>query len=410
MNKVWIVLKHEVNTLLHSRSFMLGVFLLPTLGFITVLVVGLLQKSPEITALPGSQPGEPQNEVKGLVDNSGIIREIPAEFKDMVKLFHDEESGLEALAEEKITALYVVSEDYLKSGKVRWISSGGSPFSSAIGIYPINRLIEYNLFKDRPELLQRLVQPMVLQEETLASKKIQRDENDTLVFAVPYVTMLIFYILIFGTSSLLLSTITTEKQNRVIEILLTSVSPHQMMFGKMLGLGIMGLFQTLVWLTATVLIRSFGGQSLAVFQEVQIPQGILVWGIVYFILGYAIFGGMMGWIGALAPNMREASQVSLVVTFPLIIPILFINALIFRPDSTVSVVLSLFPLTSPIAMITRLAATVVPVWQLVFAAVLQALTAWLVIRLAAGMFRAQNLLSGQPFNLKVFLKALAGRA
>jgi len=410
MNKTWIVLRHEINTLLHSRSFLLGVFLFPALGFLILLGVGILQKNMEIYTSPEALSGEAQSDVKGLVDYSGIIREIPAELKGRIQPFDDEESGLQALEAGKITVLFVVSEDYLKTGKVRRISPRRNPFSGDFRAYPVDWLIEYNLFKDRPDLLQRLVQPMNLEEETLSSKKTRRDQNELQAFAIPYGTSMIFYLLIFWNSSLMLSSVNTEKKNRVIEILLTSITPHEIMAGKMLGLGIMGLFQTLIWLIAARLALSFAGRSIPILQGLQIPQEILVWGIVYFLLGYAVFSSMMASIGALAPNLKEASQVTILVALPLYIPFLFLNVLIFRPDSIVSVALSLFPLTSPVAMITRLSATAVPFWQLALAAVLQALTAWLVIRMAAGMFRAQNLLSGQTFNLKVFIKALAGKA
>ncbi|BAJ62994.1 ABC transporter permease [Anaerolinea thermophila] len=410
MKKIWIVLKHEVNTLLHNRSFLLGVFLLPLLGFIVLFVVGLLQRNPTLTGDTGTLPANVEIDTKGLVDYSGIVREIPQNLKNTVKKFDGEESALQALKSGEISAFFVIHRDYLKNGKVDFFAKNINAFSDSINHDPVDWLIQYNLFKDRPELLQRVHDPFNLQEETLASKKTQRDEDDPLAFAVPYGVTMIFYVLIFGTSSLMLSNIATEKQNRVVEILLTSVTPTQMMVGKMLGLGIMGLFQTLIWLIAARLLLPLGGRSISILQGVQIPPEILGWGILYFLLGYAIYASMMAWIGALAPNLREASQVTFIVAIPLIIPLMFHNALIFRPDSTISVIFSLIPLTSPVAMMTRLAATTVPFWQLALAAVLQALTAWLVLRIAAGMFRAQNLLSGQAFNLKVFFKALLEKA
>uniref|UniRef100_UPI002ACDC477 ABC transporter permease n=1 Tax=Anaerolinea sp. TaxID=1872519 RepID=UPI002ACDC477 len=397
-------------TLLHSRSFLLGVFLLPLLGFLILFIVGLLQKSPTLTGETGPLPANPAIEVKGLVDYSGIVQEIPQGLKNTVKQFDKEETALQALNSGDISAFFVIHQDYLKNGKVDFVSKNINAFSDSINYDPVDWLIQYNLLKDHPELLQRIQEPLNLQEETLASKKTQRDEDDPLASAIPYGVTMIFYFLIFGTSSLMLSNIATEKQNRVVEILLTSVTPTQMMVGKMLGLGIMGLFQTLIWLIAARLLLPLGGRSISMLQGVQIPPEILGWGILYFILGYAIYASMMAWIGALAPNLREASQVTFMVALPLIIPLMFLNALIFRPDSTISVIFSLIPLTSPVAMMTRLAATSVPLWQLALAAVLQALTAWLVLRIAAGMFRAQNLLSGQAFNLKVFFKALLEKA
>ena len=208
----------------------------------------------------------------------------------------------------------------------------------------------------------------------------------------------------------MLSNITTEKQNRVMEILLTSVTPLQLMTGKIIGLGLVGLLQMIVWLVSALILLQFSGRTVTALQGIQIPPAIIGWGVLYFILGYTIFAGLMAGIGALVPNMREASQATFLVILPLIIPLMFISLLINRPDAALSIGLSLFPLTSPVAMMTRLAASPVPFWQLGLAAVLQTLAAVFIIRLVSGMFRAQNLLSGQPFSVKVFLQALAGRS
>ena len=115
-------------------------------------------------------------------------------------------------------------------------------------------------------------------------------------------------------------------------------------------------------------------------------------------------------LGALVPNLREASQATILVIFPLIIPMMLNSVLINEPNSTISVIMSLFPLTSPIAMMTRLAAGGVPFWQPVLAAILLVITAVWVVRSVARMFRAQTILSGQPFSRKLFINALIGKA
>ena len=95
---------------------------------------------------------------------------------------------------------------------------------------------------------------------------------------------------------------------------------------------------------------------------------------------------------------------------PMIVPLMFISNLISDSNGGLSVFLSLFPLTSPVAMMTRLSAGTVPLWQLVAAVVLLAGLIVLAVRSVAGLFRAQTLLSGQAFSMKLFLRALAGRA
>jgi len=132
--------------------------------------------------------------------------------------------------------------------------------------------------------------------------------------------------------------------------------------------------------------------------------------VLFFLLGYALYGSLMAGLGALVPNLREAGQATTVVILPMMVPLLLINNLINDPNGTLSVGLSLFPFTSPVTMMTRLAATEVPVWQPILAAVLLMGTVLLVVRAVAGMFRAQNLLSGQTFKLGIFVKELFGRA
>ncbi|MEW6503489.1 MAG: ABC transporter permease [Chloroflexota bacterium] len=409
MNKTWLVLSHEVETIVRSRSFILTLILVPLVGFIVLFVVGILQRnnpSPDITSI--LTPERPS--LKGFVDLSQIIQDIPSELKTQIRAYPDQDAGLNALKNGEIAVLYIVSPNYLESGKIEMFAQQINLLEDTAGAYPVDWLIEYNLLKDQPQLLERVVQPLNLTVELVAAEKPPREQNDMLTFFIPYGITLFFYIFILGSASLLLSNITTEKQNRVMEILLTSVTPTQMMTGKIIGLGLVGLLQMVVWLISALLLLQFSGRTFTALQGVEIPPAIIGWGVLFFILGYTIFAALMAGIGALVPNLREASQATFLVILPLIIPLMFISLLINRPDSPVALILSLFPLTSPVAMMTRLAAAAVPLWQLGLAAILQALAALLIIRLVSGMFRAQNLLSGQPFSLKVFLRALVGRA
>lgn len=409
MKKIWLVLSHEIETIVRSRSFILTLILVPLVGFLVVFIVGILQRnnpSPDLTSL--LLPERPP--VKGFVDYSGIILEVPEELGEIVRVYPNESDGLQALKEGQIAVLYVVSRDYLETGKIDLFAQQINLLEDSGNAYPVDWLIHYNLLKDKPQLLDRVVQPLNLKVEFIATEKPPRDPNDMLTFFVPYGITLFFYVFILGSASLLLSNITTEKQNRVMEILLTSVTPSQMMTGKIIGLGLVGLLQMVVWLVSALILLQFSGRTFTALQGIQIPPAIIGWGVLYFILGYTIFAGLMAGIGALVPNLREASQATFLVILPLIIPLMFISLLINRPDAALSIGLSLFPLTSPVAMMTRLAATPVPIWQLGLAAVLQALTAVFIIRLVSGMFRAQNLLSGQSFSIKVFLQALAGRS
>ncbi len=95
----------------------------------------------------------------------------------------------------------------------------------------------------------------------------------------------------------------------------------------------------------------------------NIPSNLIAWGVVFFLLGYSIYASLMAGAGALAPNAREASQLTFILIIPLIIPLFFISVLITDPNGLLAVIVSMFPFSAPVAMMTRLAAGNIPLWQ-----------------------------------------------
>jgi ABC-2 type transport system permease protein len=140
-----------------------------------------------------------------------------------------------------------------------------------------------------------------------------------------------------------------------------------------------------------------------------LPPSFLFWGAVFFLLGYGLYASLMAGVGALVPNLREASQATFVVILPLLIPLVMISVLIEDPNGALALGLSLFPLTSPVVMMTRLSAAQVPLPQLLLSAALLAVTAALVVRTIADMFRTQTLLAGQTLTLKRLFALLSGK-
>ena len=410
MKKILIVLKNELITVIARRSFILTLILVPLIGFLISFGVSALQPEGDGGTNPLasliSSPTQPG--VEGYVDQSGIIKALPKDLIPRLKAFSSEEDALAAYKADEITAYYIVSPDYLKTGKVVYARSDYNPLSGMSESNTIKRALEYNLVDQDFAMLARLQNPLN-QEVVSLGNAPARDSNNMLTFFLPYIVTLLFYIMIFGTASLMLNSITSEKQNQVLEILMTSITPIQMLTGKIIALGMTGLLQTLVWSASGLMLLRISGQSFGLSASFQLPVSILAWGGVFFLLGYALYGSLMAGVGALVPNLKEASQATTVMIIPMIIPLVFISSLINDSNGTLSVALSLIPFTSPVAMMTRLAAGPVPLWELGLAVLLLILTVVLVVRAVAGMFRAQNLLSGQTFKLRLFFQALAGR-
>jgi ABC-2 type transport system permease protein len=158
------------------------------------------------------------------------------------------------------------------------------------------------------------------------------------------------------------------------------------------------LLQMAIWAGGGLLLTN--GAALGGLSTSGLSAGFFVWALLYFIGGYLIYASLLGALGALAPSTREGTQFTFIILLPLFIPLFMNTALIESPNGALTVFLSLFPLTSPVTMITRLAAGPVPIEQLVLGLVILAVTTYGIIVFASRFFRADTLLSFNALNFK----------
>lgn len=410
MNKTSLVFLNELMMVTSRRSFILTLILVPLASFVGLAIITSAPQA-QLSDGPIGQilTGPSKRVVEGYVDQSGLIQSLPAGLEERLLAFADEAAARSALEAGEILGYYLVTADYLQTGRILHYQQDFNPLSGMGQSDDIRWALTYNLLKEDPLLTQRVRQPLNLEVNYL-SQQPQRDPENMLTFFLPYGVTVLFYIVLLGSSSLMLNSVTSEKQNRVIEILMTSATPTQMLTGKIIALGLVGLLQTAVWMGAGLALLRLSGRTLNLPPAFQLDPAILAWGLLFFLLGYLIYASLMAGLGALAPNLREASQATFVLSIPLIIPLVLISLIIGDPNGPVALGLSLFPLTAPVTMMSRMSAGNVPVWQILLALGLLAGTAYIVMRSVAGMFRAQTLFANQPFNLKLFFKTLLGRA
>lgn len=421
MKTTLLVLKHEIWTLVSRFSFWFGVLGIPLLGFIILTGVDYVNQqnaSGAESPLPLAQVGkifqeDEDTRPSGYVDLSGLIRQFPPDFDTQAWIAYPTEADARTdLDSGKIGAFLVVAPDYVQSGQITVYTQEFDPLNSQTRSAQLARLLGYNLLGADPDLSSRIRNPILETTTTVLEPDhvvAPRSEDDMAYFFLPYGIMMLFYISILGSAGMLLNSIGKEKENRVIEVLLLSTRPLQLFLGKITGLGLVGLLQLVIWLVSSLGLATLSGKTIPALAGLQIPPQIVLWGVIFYILGYLIYASFMAGIGALVPNLREASQATTVVILPLMIPMFLISPLIEKPNSVLAVVLSLFPLTSPTTMMLRLAATQVPLWQILSAILLLIVAGLLTIRAVTGLFRAQTLLSGQPFKMKNLFKALAGK-
>ena len=407
MRKIWRVFKYEFLSVVSRRSFILGLILVPLIPTIILGLVGLLKPkdSPDLMETIAEEVSNPTP--YGIVDDSGLINHYPDWVMGQLIPVDDESLARQETQAGNLEGFYVISKDYIETGDVLLVK----PEVSMVGEMKYNaifeELIRYNLVDGDDALYAKLVNNMSVTTEYLDIEQADtRDQDDPITFMVPFMISFFFYMLVIINSSLMLNSVAKEKENRTMEILLSSAEPVDIFGGKILARGLASLIQTAVWLATILLLAWMTNQTLNLPFKLEIPTAVFTWGIPYFVLGFMLYGSLMAGLGAMVPNTREGGQFSLILSMPLILAYLSLGEFVANPNSAVTMFLSLFPLTSTIVMPTRLAIGAVPVWQLIVALLLLVLTVWLVVRGAANLFSSQNLLSGQKINLKTFFSTL----
>jgi ABC-2 type transport system permease protein len=411
MNKTLLVMLNEIRTTLGRKSFTVLALGVPlVLGAIALIVMAVNQ---DVSSAPVASTGiinAAKQTAEGYVDEGGLIKALPADIPPgWLTEYATEEAAQAALEAEGIAAYYIIAVDYVETGEITYITPQYNPISDDVKTDGIEWILLVNLLGDA-ELAADVWNPLDVKVMALESVEPEAAQDSWIVKLFPNLMTFVLYMVILTPAGVLMNAITDEKKNRVIEVLISSVSPQQMIGGKILALGLLGLLQMALWIGVLWAVIHFGGQPLDIPADFVVPTELLVWAFIYGLLGYAMYGAQMAGLGALAPDVKDASGASFIVLMPLIIVYVLLTAILSAPDGSLALVLSLFPLTSPVGMIARMTQTTVPLWQAVLAAALQLLTAILIVRLVARLFHAQMLLSGQPFSVQRYFRALLGRA
>jgi ABC-2 type transport system permease protein len=343
----------------------------------------------------------------GYVDLAGLIKTMPDDVPAGVswksvrlRAYADEAAAQTALTDGKINKYYLVPADYLTAGKLIVVDRNFSVFNSLDNNEFFEYVLQLNLTGDA-NVARALIDPTAETGQYGLAPQAVTKKDDLAAFAVPYAALFIFFFVITMTGGFMLQSVSKEKENRTIEVLLLSVRPRDVMLGKIVGLGMVALLQVAIWVGGGLLMLS--GNPLS---GVSLPDGFLLWALLYFVLGYLLYASVLGALGALAPSAREGTQFTFLVILPLMIPLWMSNVLIQSPNEAMSIVFSLFPLTSPTSMITRLAAGPVPIEQLLIGLVLLAVTTYGLIALSARFFRADTLLAMNSLNFKRIVQEL----
>lgn len=215
---------------------------------------------------------------------------------------------------------------------------------------------------------------------------------EEIYFSSVILLMLLFMMILFS-GGLLIRSLVEEKSNRIMEVLLSSCSANDLLTGKMLGLGLLGMFQLGVWTTVGFALFGSNYVSPEVFENIGLS-------LVYFILGYMLFTSIFVGVGSVVNTEQEAQQFTSYLSMVMILPLVISIKVIQNPDILLVKILSLFPLTSPPVMLLRLKILTPPLWEIILTIVILLLSIYVVIIISSKIFRIGILSYGKRPTLK----------
>jgi ABC-2 type transport system permease protein len=412
----WTIAWHEYVTNVRRPGFIFATLLIPALGLIG-LIIATFFSGQALDFLRTEFVPQGRKPV-GVVDQSTLYTPIGDDFVKRFRAYPNEAAARAALLAEEIDAYLVIPADYVAGGELTaYNRSGGNSFQDIIALDrdELNPFLVNGLVADKVDAatLARVSDtgagdfaPIALDAQGNPTTTEETNPFAFIggLFASMAVSILLF-VSIFSSSNYLLRSVSEEKENRVMEVVLSSVSATDLLWGKVIGLGALGLTQVGVWLLSGVALTGSLGAIVAGALAVLNPLTFVL-ALVYFILGYLLYGVLMAAAGSLGTSVRESQQIGSLFSFGAVIPWMINGFVMTNPNMTLARVLSWFPLSAPTMMMLRLPYGDVPAIDIVGSIAVLVLSLPLVLWAGVKVFRTSLLIYGKRLSLKEIWSAL----
>ena len=438
MNNLGIIIKREYLTRVKKRSFLLLTFLGP-------LFFAALMIAPSLLMLRS----EKMESKKAIVvlDESGMFEGKIENTDANTFIYENENANIDSLKKFVFDGIYDAFL-YIPSTSLN-IPVNAKLYSNKQIPMTLSSHIEREMKQvvEHQKLLASGIDPDIVKasKTSINVSTIRMDEESgektsyaELEYIIGLVLALVIYFAIFLFSNQVLRGVIEEKTNRIIEVIISSVKPFELMMGKIVGIALVGLTQFLLWIVLTIgiylvasgiligpevmtpsgtvmteeisqITETTEGQDImleAVNMVQSINFGAILWSFLfYFVFGYLLYAAMFAAIGGMVDNETDSNQFSTVVSLPLIVAIVCSTAMVNNPDSSLGLWLSMIPFTSPISMMIRIPFGV-PYWQVAVSLVLLILTFILITWLAGKIYRTGILMYGKKPSFKEIWKWL----
>jgi ABC-2 type transport system permease protein len=419
MKKTLAVIKREYIQIVRTKGFIIGTILGPVFMAALIVVPVVLQfvsldQQEKIGIIDESR--EIFSELDKALDQKlkdGTRRYVLIQYEPMDNVNEVRRELNSKVLQKELDAYIFIPSEISREGEAEYVAEHVSDFDKR---GHISRALSGIVIEQRlrgegldPAKISEYVRPVRLTTKKVTKRGVEKDTGGT--FIISYFLVLILYMTLIFYGQIILRGVIEEKSSRVVEIILSSMRPFQLMAGKIVGIAAVGFTQYTIWtvfgLAATRYSKGLIGRTFpaaAAFEMPTVPSYIFIYFVVFFVCGYFLYATMYAAIGSMVNSEKEAQNLVMPVTMFLVIPILLMMFVIRSPNSSFSVFLSLIPFFAPILMLLRICILLPPFPQIALSIVLLMLTTLFMIWLTAKIYRVGILMYGKPPRFSEILK------
>jgi ABC-2 type transport system permease protein len=414
MHNIWLIAKREYLERIRTKAFIIATILIPTLMgggiFGTAYMAEKSKASSHIAIVSSQQPlsTDLQNELEHGKDSQMVV--------DLVQPGPDTRSQLDAKLNEKSREKGI--DGYL------WITPATSSDSAARPTFDYTPRSSADIVTS--STITDSLRTVLLREQ-LATRGITASSVDSLMepvvvntieaggqhgssrnsFYVAYVLFFLMYMVVLLYGMNVARSIIEEKTSRIFEVLLSTIRPEEMLAGKIIGVGSVGLTQVAVWMIAAFLATASPlAAHLANTSSISISATQVIFFIIYFVLGFVLYSSVAAALGAMTNSEQELQQLNMFLMMPLFFCMLMLPLVISNPNSPLARITSLIPFCTPLLMNFRVSLSMPQPWEIGLSIVLMIATIFAVLWVASRIYRVGILMYGKKPNLPEILRWL----
>jgi len=402
MRNVWLVIRREYREHVRTKAFIISTILMPVL-------MGGIMFLPARLAMRG---GAERNVVlvtsstdfgRAVQENLNRRGERPGASRYRVEISLDASDAhrqqlRQRVLRREIHGFVWATEEQLAAGTVQYAGRDVSDFIETAVVQVAVTLAAMQHRLQQKGITAAEVDGLIREvkvETTRIEESGETKSSGRAMFLTTFLLVMMIYITVFMQGIAVMRSVLEEKSSRVVEVLLSALTAKELMAGKILGVGAVGLTQTLIWSLAAGLFSAPALLAAGPAMGVTIEPRAIVAFIALYVLGYLLYATLYAALGAMVNTEQEAQSLQLFVMLPLILSTALIMPVLRSPSSTLAVTLSLIPFCTPILMYVRILVEQPPLWQLALAFALMMATIYLAIIVCSRIYRVGILMYGK---------------